>query len=202
LRLVRRERTIAVIFVVLGLMTFGGTMLDPLQAPWVHDVLQRGPEVYAWLLTAHAASGIVGTLLVGRFGAGLAPRALMGWGSVIAGLALGVKFNVPSLALALALSLLTGVTSVASAVGVETHLQRSIRDEYRGRVFGALGASGALLSLLGAALGGLCAEIVGILPMLDVAAGLTVLAGIVVLRAITPRPRFARSASRDQVESA
>src|SRR5215211_1948058 len=77
--IVRRERTIAVIFVVLGLMTFGGTMLDPLYVAWVRDLLRRGPEVYSWLLTAHAASGIVGTLLVGRFAARLTPRALMGW---------------------------------------------------------------------------------------------------------------------------
>src|SRR5215211_1045624 len=85
LRLVRRERTIAVIFGVLGLMTFGGTMLDPLTVAWVRDVLHRGPEVYAWLITAHAASGIVGTLLVGRYGVRLTPRTLMGWSSVAAG---------------------------------------------------------------------------------------------------------------------
>lgn len=41
----------------------------------------------------------------------------------------------------------------------------------------------SLLSLAGAAIGGALAEIVGIVPMLDVAAALTVLAGLVVLRA-------------------
>ena len=183
LALVRRERTIAVIFVVLGLMTFGGTMLDPLTAPWVRDVLDGGPDVYATLLTVHAASGIVGTLLVGRFGRGLSPRVLMGWSSVAAGLLLAVKYNVPSIPLALALTVPGGITSVASAVGVETLVQRSIRPEYRGRAFGALGASGALLSLLGAMTGGALAEVVGIVPMLTVAAALTVLAGVVVLRA-------------------
>jgi hypothetical protein len=55
-------------------------------------------------------------------------------------------------------------------------------------VFGALGASGALLSLAGAATAGLAAEAVGIVPMLNVSAGLIVLAGLVVLRVFSGRP--------------
>ncbi|MBA3310896.1 MAG: MFS transporter [Nocardioidaceae bacterium] len=184
LRLVRRERMIALIFVVLGLMTFGGTMLDPLDVAWVRDVLGEGPQVYAWLITAHAASGIVGTLLVGQYGGTLSPRHLIGCSSVAAGAALAVKYNVPVLPLAVALSVFTGATSVVSSVGVETLVQRGVPDEYRGRVFGSLGASGALLSLSGAGVGGLLAEVVGIVTMLSVAAGLTVLAGLVVLVAL------------------
>ena len=184
MRIVVRDRTIGVLFFVLGLMTFGGTMLDPLNAPWVRDVLHQGPEVFAWLMTTHAASGIVGTLLVGRFGTRLAPRVLMGWTSVLAGVLLLVRFNIPSVALAFVLSVPNGITSVASAVGVETLVQTSVRPEHRGRIFGALGASGALLSLLGASVGGALAEVVGLVTMLSVAAGLVLLSGVVVLRAL------------------
>ena len=140
-----------------------------------------GPDVYALLLTVHAASGIVGSLLVGRLGAGLSPRHLIGWASLLAGTANVAKFTLPSVALAVSLSALVGVTSVISNVGVETLVQRGVPDAYRGRVFGALGASGALLSLLGAAVGGALAEVVGIVAMLDVASLLIVLAGLVVL---------------------
>jgi MFS family permease len=183
MRLVVHGRSVGVLFVVLGLMTFGGTMLDPLNAPWVRDVLDQSPEVYAWLLTTSAASGIVGTLLVGRFGRSLPPRVLIGWSSVLAGALLLVRFNIPSVGLAFALSVPNGIMSVASAVGVETLIQRTVSAEHRGRIFGALGASGALLSLLGAGVGGALAEVVGIVTMLNVASGLTVLAGLVVLRA-------------------
>jgi MFS family permease len=193
-RLVRRERTIAVMFVVFGIMTFGGTMLDPPYPAWTRDVLGQGPQVFAWLLTTHAASGTVGALLVGRFAGRLSPRVLMGWGSVVAGLLLVVKWNVPSLPVAFALTAVGGVTSVASAVGVETLAQQSVRDEYRGRVFGALGASGALLSLLGAMVGGALAELIGIVPALTIASVLTALAGVVVLRAFAPRPQPLMSA--------
>ncbi len=194
LRIVGRERSIALLFVVFGLMTFGGTMLDPLSVAWVRDVLDEGPEVYSWLLTTHALSGIVGTLLVGRFGAPLTPRALIGWSSLVASVALAVQYNVPTVPLALTMAAVSGVTSVASGVGVDTLAQQAVRDEFRGRVFGSLGASGALLSLAGAATGGVLAEIVGIVPMLNVAAALVALSGLVVLRTFACTTAAARPA--------
>jgi predicted MFS family arabinose efflux permease len=190
LRLVRRERALAVIFGVLGLMTFAGTMLDPLTVAWVRDVLGGGPQVYALLLTAHAASGIVGAVLVSRIDVRVAPRLLLGWSSVVAGGALALRYNVPSVPLAVSLSLLVGLTSVASAVGVETLVQHGVRDDYRGRVFGALGATGGLLSLLGAASAGVLAEVLGTVTMLNVASALIALSGFVVLRAFSrPAPQ-------------
>jgi MFS family permease len=186
LRIIRRERAVALVFFVLGLMTFGGTMLDPLDPAWVRSILDQGPGVYSLLLTAHAVTGIVGALVVGRFGDRLTPRTQMGWGSIAAGTVLLVKYNTPVLPLAFALTLPIGITSVASAVGAQTVVQRTIPDAYRGRVFGSLGATGALLSLLGAVVGGFLGGAVGIVPGLDVAAALTILAGAVVLRAFRP----------------
>src|SRR5262249_50291536 len=46
MRLIRGDRTLLVSFGVLGLMTFGGTMLDPLQVAWIRDSLDRGAGVY------------------------------------------------------------------------------------------------------------------------------------------------------------
>ena len=155
LRLVGRDRTIALLFFVFGLMTFSGTMLDPLTVAWVRDVLDAGPEVFAWILTVHAASGILGSLFVGSLGGRFSPRALMGWGSLLAAAALGVRHNLPYVALALAMSAVVGVTSVASSIGAETLAMQSVRDEFRGRVFGSLTATLGLLSLAGAVAGGL-----------------------------------------------
>lgn len=183
MRIVFREPTIVLLFFVFGLMTFGGTMLDPLTVAWVRDVLSGGPEIFAGLLTAHAASGILGSLLLARFGTRLTARDLIGWASLIAGAALVLKYNIPSIGLALALSVVGGITSVASNVGVETLAQQAVRDEFRGRVFGALGASGGLLSLLGAVTGGALAQVVGTVTMLNVASALIVIGGLVVLLA-------------------
>jgi MFS family permease len=183
LRAVGNDRAITLLFLVLGLMTFGGTMLDPLTVAWVRDVLGGGPQVFTWILTAHAASGILGSLLVGRFGRRFTPRDLIGWGSVVAGAALALRYNVPSVALALAMSAVAGLTSVASSIGVETLAMQSVRDELRGRVFGSLNATLGLLSLAGAAVAGVVAEIVGIVPTLNIATAVIALAGVIVLRA-------------------
>lgn len=184
LGLVRRERTIAVLFLVFGLGTFGGTMLDPLTVAWVRDVLDEGPEVFSLITVFHAAAGLVGTLLVGRYGTGVAPRTLIGWPSIVAAALLAVRYNVPFVPLTLALSALGGVTSVMASIGVETLAQRSVRDEYRGRVFGSLNATLGLLSLAGAMVGGALGEVVGTVTMLNVAAFLVGVSGIVALRAL------------------
>ena len=185
--IIRTDRTIAVLFVVFGLMTFGGTMLDPLHVPWVRDVLGEGVEVVALLSMVSSLSGIAGSLVVGALGGRVSARHLIGWGSVLAGLLLLVKFNVPLLWLAVALSVVGGVTAVASSVGVETLAQERTPERVRGRVFGSLQASIWLASLIGAVVGGVLGEVAGLVPALDVAAALVGLSGVVVLVKIPGR---------------
>ena len=193
LKLVRSDRTVAMLFWVLGLMTFGGTMLDPLYVAWVRDVLHRGPQVYAYLLTTAAATGIAGALLVARYRDRLAPRVLMGWSSILAGIALVAKWDLPFVALTFALTAVGGLASVASAIGVETWVQQSVQDEFRGRVFATLGASGAFFSLGGAMTGGIAAHLLGVTATLNVASLLVVLSGVVVLRTL-PRVDYGQIA--------
>jgi MFS family permease len=190
LRVVREDRTIAVLFLVFGLMTFGGTMLDPLYVPWVRDLLDEGVGVVAVLTMTSSLAGIAGSLVVGALGARLSARTLMGWGSLIAGVLLLVKYNAPLLWLAIALSAVGGVTAVASSVGVETLAQERTPEHVRGRVFGSLQASIWLASLLGAMIGGVLGEAVSVLVALDVASLLVLLSGVVVLLAV---PRSARA---------
>jgi len=181
LRIVREDRTIAMLFVVFGVMTFGGTMLDPLFVPWVRDVLGEGVWAVALLMTTASLAGIVGSLVVGSLGGRVPAQALIGWSSVVAGLLLLVRFNVPLIGVAVVLSALGGVAAVASSVGVETLAQERTPERLRGRVFGSLQATIWLMSLLGAVVGGVVGELVGVLPALDLAAVLVGLSGVVVL---------------------
>jgi MFS family permease len=169
------------LFLVLGLMTFGGTMLDPLSVAWVRQVLAQGPAVYGSLMTTHSVLGIAGTLVVGSLGPRLQPRYLIGLGSCLAGVSCLVQYNLPLVAVAFSMSAVRGFTSVLSSVGVETLVQRDVPDSHRGRLMGSLSASGALLSLLGAAVAGALAEVVGLVVMLNVAGALIVASGVLVL---------------------
>jgi predicted MFS family arabinose efflux permease len=181
---VRDDRTIATLFVVFTVMTFGGTMLDPLYAPWVREVLGQGVTVLALLTTVSSVAGIAGSLVVGALGARVTARTLIGWSSVAAGLLLLVKFAVPVLGVAIVLTAVGGLVSVASAVGVETLAQERTPVHVRGRVFGTLQASVWLASLLGAATGGVVAQVFSLPVALDVAASLVLASGLLVLRAI------------------
>jgi MFS family permease len=188
LRIIRTRPQIRTVMVILGIATFGGTMLDPLVAAWVSDELGANAATYSLLMTTHAVFGIVSSVLIGRWGKRLTPRTMMGWGSLTAGLISLVKYNVPLVPVAYGLNAGTGMTSVASSIGIDTHVQRVVPTDYQGRVFGALGATGALLSLSGAGVGGIGGEIFGVVPMLTVAALLIVLSGIIVLRALPAGP--------------
>jgi len=181
LRIVREDRTIAMLFVVFGLMTFGGTMLDPLFVPWVRDVLGEGVWAVALLMTTSSLAGIAGSLVVGSLGNRVPAWALIGWSSLLAGLLLLAKFNIPVVWVAVALSAVGGVTAVASSVGVETLAQERTPEHLRGRVFGSLQATVWLMSLLGAVVGGIVGEAVGVLPALHLASVLVGVSGVVVL---------------------
>ena len=187
----REDRTIAVLFVVFGLMTFGGTMLDPLFVPWVRDVLGQGVGAVALLMTTSSLAGIAGALVVGSVGSRLSARTLIGWSSVVAGALLLLRFHIPSLWVAVALSALAGIPAVASSVGVETLAQERTPEHLRGRVFGSLQATVWLMSLLGAVVGGVVGELVGLLPALDLASALVALSGVVVL-VLVEKPDGAR----------
>ncbi len=63
----------------------------------------------------------------------------------------------------------------------QTLLQGVVADEYRGRIFGALGTTTALLGLVGMGLGGYLGDRVGLMPVLNVAGGLWVAGGALAL---------------------
>jgi MFS family permease len=74
---------------------------------------------------------------------------------------------IPGIVPALVLMVVVGAPVAAMLVGYSTLIQQSSTDEYRGRVIGAIGAVGALASLVGTALGGLLGERLGVVLVLN-----------------------------------
>jgi len=190
LRFMRETRIVLMLLVVAGVTSFGGSMFDPLIDPWVLSVLGRGPDVVGWLSTAGAVGGLIGGALLSRYGSHARPVLLLGVGNMLAGLFLLVLYNLSLLPAVLALALVKSLPLVASSAGLETLFQISVADTHRGRVFGAVNTTNAILGLLALGIAGLYGEIVGIVPMLSVAAGLTIVSGLLALlllpRHITP----------------
>ncbi len=189
LRVIRRSRLITILFLVAAIGTFGNGILSPLLVPFVQETVEGGAVGYGALLTAQGIGGLIGGFVVGQWAKGLNPARLIAGGLVSVGLILVVVFNVPSLALAVALFALLAVPFVASAVGQQTLLQSGVSDEYRGRVLAASGTTAALLSLAGAATAGALGDLLGIVLMLNVSAGLFIAAGLVSLMLPATEPQ-------------
>jgi hypothetical protein len=83
------------------------------------------------------------------------------------------------------------VVVIASNVAATSLLQTGTPDQYRGRIYGALGTTNALIGLVSVGLAGALGEVVGIVPMLDVAAGITALAGVLGLVLLPRREQAA-----------
>lgn len=186
--MLRGDRVIIALIVVLGVMTFGGTMIDPLYPPFVKDVVRAGAVGFGGLLTAQAIGGIIGGLILGHVGPALSPARVLAWGNILVGMLLLVQFNLPLLPVALSMAFLIGPEQVAAGAALQTLLQSSVADAYKGRVFGALGTTGALLSALGGGLAGPLGETLGVVPTLNIAAVLTLLAGLLAHLLLPHRP--------------
>jgi MFS family permease len=181
LKVVRNDRLIAALFVVLGVTSLGGTIIDPLYAPFVRSVLHGGAAALGWLSTTGALGGLLGGLIVGQLGRKILPRHLTGVGTVVVGLLMLVMYNQTSLPVVMVLGFVMTVPVVGAGVGSSTLLQTGVPDAYRGRVFGALNTTAALVGLAGVGLAGIFGDILGIVPMLSVAGGITLLAGVIAL---------------------
>jgi MFS family permease len=181
LTVVRNDRLIAALFVVLGMTSLGGTIIDPLYAPFVRSALHSGATALGWLFTAGALGGVLGGLIVGQLGRKVRPRQLTSVGTVLTGVLMLALFNQKSLPGALVLEFLMSVPVVAAGAGSTTLLQIAVADAYRGRVFGALNTTAALVGLAGVWLAGIFGDILGIVPLLNVAGGITLLAGLIAL---------------------
>ncbi len=181
LRLVKDNRLITVLFTVMGITSFGGSMIDPLFNPFVLSVLDSGPAARGWLSTMGALGGLLAGVLMARFGGWLLPRQLTAFSSILAGILMLAVYNQKSLPAAMVLVFLLHIPVVAAGVGSQTMLQTGVPDRYRGRVYGALYTTMALLSLSGVAVAGVLGDVFGVVPMLSTAGCITVLAGVLAL---------------------
>ena len=185
LRLVTKGRVILTLFLVGAVTGLGEGVFAALFPPFVRIALDGGALELGWLMSAQAVGGVLGGLVVGFAAARLSPPRLLGLGAVLFGLTDLAIFLYPSfvqsMAVGLALFVLVGIPATGMLAGLQTLLQTSAEDRFRGRVFGALGTTQALLMLAGTLLGGALGDAIGVVPVLVVQGFAYVAAGILVL---------------------
>lgn len=199
LRLVRVSRPVLVLFIVFNVTSLGGSMLDPLFAPWVKSVLHGDATVMGLISTVGAVGGLLSGLLVAQFGKRFQPWKLLSYGIIAVGLMMAAVYNQTAIPNAMALGFLLNVILVWEGVGAQTLVQTSVPDSHRGRVFGALNTTNALVGLAAVGISGFFGQLVGIVPMLNVAASITVIAGVIALVLLPNRAR--RSQPADEISA-
>ena len=191
LRLVKGQQLVAGLFAVTGIAMIAQGIINVLLVVFVKDVLGGGALEFGWLATAQGVGGLIGGFVIGQVGQAVQPTRLTIVGVWAAGLIFLAMVNFPSLLLALGLTGLLGLPAMGYMISAQTLLQATVADRYRGRVFGAYGTTNALLMLVGMGLAAALGDALGVVPVLDLAGGLFLVAGVVGLPMLKQEePRF------------
>ena len=191
LQLLKKDRLLLALFVVFGVMTTGDSMITALVVPFVKQVMRGDALLFGWALTAQAAGALVGGVAIGRLGRNWAPTRLIAVSLLVIGLLTVITFNLPYIAVVMSTLFLIGLFVPAAFVTAETLLQSNTRDEYRGRIFGTLGTTLALASLIGMVLAGFWGDSLGTVNVLNLASAVYISSGLialVMLRQPSPKP--------------
>lgn len=176
LRTVRAFRPLTTLFTARGLAAAADSVYTVLFPVWVVTVLHADVRVLGWLLSLWGVGGLFGGFLLARLGRAVSPARLVAPALAASWLILLASTNARSIPVALLLAVLGGIPSTIWAVSVQTLLQRVTSDEHRGRVFGSLGTTTGLLSLVGFAVGSLLGDRFGAVALINVAGMLGCLA--------------------------
>lgn len=190
LRLLKNNRLLLALFVVFGVMMLGDSMITALVVPFVKQVMRGDAMILGWALTAQAAGALIGGVAVGRLGRNWSPSRLISVALLVTGLLTLVTFNLPIISVVVSMLFVIGLFGPAAFITVETLLQTHTQDEYRGRIFGTLGMTMALASLIGMAFAGFWGDSLGTVTVLNLAATLYIASGlvaIVMLRQPSPK---------------
>jgi MFS family permease len=178
LRLVRQERLLLMLFIVLAVAFLGDSMITVLIVPLVKVLMGGGAQLLGWLMAAQGVGGLLGGLLVGGIGKRFAPRRLSALGLVGTGIIILAVVSIPHSALVLPLMAVAGLAAAAWLISSEILLQMGTSDQFRGRIFGTLGTTSALAGLVGMLLAGALTDWLGLVPILCISGGLYILSGV------------------------
>jgi MFS family permease len=189
LRYARHDRLISALFIIVGTSMISEGIGNVLGFPWLKETLHGGALERGWLASAQAVGGVLGGLAIGRVARRVQPVALMTGSGVILGAASLALINIavlpvpPALVMpaALALKAAQGAPIIGFYVSLETLLQKSAPDRYRGRIFGAYGAACALAMLVGQVIASFLGDRLGVVVVMNGVGTLFLVSGLLAL---------------------
>ena len=182
MEIVRKDRVVAVLFLTVVMLNFGGIMIDPLGAAYIIDVVKTSAEIFGLLIAVQAVGGILGGLVAGRVAERISAARLYGWAEIVLGVILILRYNIPELPILFVMTLLVGFPAALGMAALETLFQRNVPNTHLGRIYGALNSTVGMTSLFGVlGISGVLGDVLGIVPVLNIAAGVTLFTGLIAL---------------------
>jgi MFS family permease len=184
LREIADRRPLRFMLLVVGLMAMAQGMFLVLFVPFVTESLGGGEAQTGLLRGVQAIGGLLGGALVGVLARRFSAGRLLGWALLVFGVVTAIGWNGVHLTTAFpfyaAMFVLVGPPGVVAGAGMMSVLQLHTADETRGRVLSSFLTLFGGLQALGMVLAGYLTVPLGLL--LDVQAGLYVLAGLLALQ--------------------
>ncbi|WP_412027492.1 MFS transporter [Deinococcus yunweiensis] len=205
LRVVGGNRVVLGLLVVLALTSLGGTLVDPAYMPFVQGILHADAAQVGLLGTVMGASTLLGGVVAGWAVERVPLRRAVVVGTLLVGVLMLLMYTQTSLTVMFAVTAVLGVPMVVANVATSTLVQLATPDAYRGRVYGALGTTNALVGVLATGSAVLVGDALGPVRLLTVAGGITVLGGLAALALLPGRhatPVAASSRAEENVSQA
>jgi predicted MFS family arabinose efflux permease len=181
LKLVARERRVAVLFVILGAAMLADSILSALIAPFVGGVLMAPASLFGLLLTLRGVGGLIGGVLLGYIAARMRAETILTLSLISVGAGTLVFASIPLAPVSMVCAVAIGIPAVGWIASQQTMLQESVADQYLGRVFGAFSATTALMLFAGSLSAGALGDLAGIVPLLIASALMYCAAGVLAL---------------------
>ena len=188
LRLVAGERHVTVLFVILGAAMLADSILSALIAPFVGGVLGAPASLFGLLLTLRGVGGLIGGVFLGSVAMRVRPENVLVLSLIAVGIVTLVFATVPLAPVSMACAVALGVPAVGWIASQQTLLQKSVADEFLGRIFGAFAATTAFMLFAGSLAAGALGDVAGIVPLL-VVSGIIYCAAALLALALLGRPR-------------
>lgn len=198
LHIIRDSRPLNRLVPALSLTGLGEGVFGVMFVIWIRTVIRGGALQLGWFMTAQAIGGLLGGLVLGTIASRLAPAILVGLGSLLFALLDVALFTYPVfvnvLWPGLAIIILVGIPGAASGAGMTAWIQSTAPEETRGRIFGTIATTSALMMLVGTAIAGTIGNRAGPVALLNIFQGgsYLVVGALVLSLAVTGGVGYAR----------